>query len=364
MTNAIDRIAGVAPAPSHIGQATAIEQSRAVAEVHAAVVVAQQRPRNIQAALAEMEQGCRQRELADRAFYAFPRAGQNVSGPSIHLARELARCFGNLQYGIAELRRDDEAAFSEMQAWAWDLQTNTRTSTTFVAPHKRDTKKGVVVLTDMRDIYESNSNLGARRVREMIFAVLPPWFVERAKNLCHKTLTDGGGKPLPQRVADAVKMFEAMGITVDQIEQRIGRPSERWNEHDVAQLGVTYRSLQRNEISRDEAFPEVRLTAADIVGSAETPPAQPAPAAPDRPAPIQDGQRKRLHALVNQLGYDRDTKIAIASEIADRSIGSTNDLTQREAALVIAELERLAAVRTDDQDDDAGWPPAAEPGGA
>jgi hypothetical protein len=270
-----------APAPTHLGQATAVEQSRAVAEVQAAVVVAQQRPRNIQAAIAEMEQGCRQKEMADRAFYAFPRAGQQIAGPSIHLARELARCWGNVQYGIAELRRDDVLAFSEMQAWAWDLQTNTRTSTVFVAPHKRDTKKGVVVLTDMRDIYESNSNLGARRVREMIFAVLPPWFVEKAKELCNKTLADGGGKPLPQRISDAVRRFDALGVTDEQLEQRVGRPSARWTEHDVAQLGILFRWLERGELRVDEEFAPPQVTAAEIAGQARPAAAEPMPTGED-----------------------------------------------------------------------------------
>lgn len=304
MSTAVDRVTmPAAPAPTHLGQATAVEQSRAVAEVQAAVVVAQQRPRNIQYAIAEMEQGCRQKEMAERAFYAFPRAGQQISGPSIHLARELARCWGNVQYGIAELRRDDALAFSEMQAWAWDLQTNTRTSTVFVAPHKRDTKKGVVVLTDMRDIYESNSNLGARRVREMIFAILPPWFVEKGKSLCSQTLLDGGGKPLPQRIADAVRLFDGMGVTAEQLEARVGRASTRWTEHDVAQLGVLFRSLERGELRVEEEFAPPAVTAAEIAAQAR--PVAPAP--PPRPDDpdlhlFDDEETKQL--LKEEFGQD------------------------------------------------------------
>lgn len=112
---------------------------------------------------------------------------------------------------------------------------------------------------------------GARRLREAIFGILPPWFVEEAKELCAKTLADGGGKPLAQRVADAIKRFEDLGITADQIEQKLGRPSSKWTEHDVAQLVVTYKSLQRGEITRDEEFPPVRVTAAEIAGTPAKP---------------------------------------------------------------------------------------------
>jgi hypothetical protein len=267
--NALDRAANPPPAPipAHLGQATAIEQSRAVAEVHAAIVVAQQCPRSIQGALAAMRESCQQKGLAERAFYRYSRGGSAVTGESVHLARELARCWGNIQYGIAELRRDDDSALSEMQAYAWDVQTNTRSTQIFVVPHKRDKRGGPEKLVDLRDIYENNANNGARRLRQAIFSVLPPWFTEEAKDICSKTLADGGGKPLAHRVADAVRMFDGLGITVDQLEQKLGRARDQWTDHDVAQLGVTYKSLQRGEVTRDEEFPPPRVTADELVGA-------------------------------------------------------------------------------------------------
>jgi hypothetical protein len=258
---------------SRVGQATAVEQSRAVAQVEAMVIVAMRNPRLVDSAIAAMRETCKQERLAQKAFFRFPRGGQTVSGPSIHLARELARVWGNIEYGIAELRRDDDAGQSEMIAFAWDLQTNTRNSSTFINPHLRDRSDGQVRLTDTRDIYESNANAGARRVREAIFAVLPTWFVEEAEDLCNKTLMDGGGKPLAQRVADAIAAYAAQGITQGQIEAKLGRPSDKWIEQDIAQLQVIYRSLQRGEISKDEEFPDDRVTAADITGAPKKAPA-------------------------------------------------------------------------------------------
>jgi hypothetical protein len=239
------------------------------AEVQAAVVVAQQCPRNIQSAIAEMRQSCQQMALAERAFYRYPKGGQTITGPSVHLARELARCWGNVQYGLVELRRDDEYGQSEMQAFAWDVQTNSRNSSTFVVPHRRDTREGPKAVTDMRDIYELNTNNGARRVREAIFAILPPWFVEEAKELCNLTIKNGGGKPLDQRIADALRLFGTLGVTTEQIETKLGRPSGKWLEHDVAQLGVIYKSLQRGEVSVEDEFPEPtkEVTADELTAS-------------------------------------------------------------------------------------------------
>lgn len=123
-----------APPATRIGQATAIELSRAEAEVKAAVVIAQQTPRNIDAAVAEMRYACRQLALAEKAFFSYPRGGENVEGPSIHLARELALIWGNIQHGTMELSRDTELGQSEILAYAWDLQRNSRSSQIFIAP--------------------------------------------------------------------------------------------------------------------------------------------------------------------------------------------------------------------------------------
>lgn len=261
------------PAPTRVGQATAIEQSRAVAEVQAAIVVAQQCPRDIQTARLAMQDSCKQMFLAEKAFYRYPRGGQQVSGETIQLARELARCWGNIQYAVNELSRDDERGQSEMMAFAWDVQTNARSSTTFIVPHGRDADGKVVPLVSLRDIYENNANNGARRVREMIFNVLPPWYVEEAKQLCMQTLAGAGGnKPLPQLIDEAIVGFAGLGVARDQLEQKIGRASDAWNEFDLANLRVIYRSIQRREITAEEEFPPSRVTAAEITGAASQEP--------------------------------------------------------------------------------------------
>jgi hypothetical protein len=301
--------------PARLGQATAVEQSRAVAEVQAQVIVAQQMPRDITRAVAAMQRSCAQKSLADHAFYSFKRGKTPVTGPSVQLARELARCFGNMNHGIAELLRDDIHGQSEMLAFAWDLETNTRSSTTFIVPHRRDRsedKGGSVALTDMRDIYENNANNGARRLREMIFAILPGWFTEDAIAACYQTLNSDqtDGKTRAERTDRATERFSAIGVSVAQLEQRIGAPVSRWSDFDLAQIGVLYRSIQRGEIRREDEFPAAaeRVTAAEITGqqaAAETASAG-SPTEPDAGQRAQSGPAaiKRLEALTTQIMGD------------------------------------------------------------
>lgn len=261
---------------TQIGQATAIELSRAEAEVKAAVFVAKQNPRNIESAQAEMRFVCRQYAVAEKAFFSYPKAKQTIKGPSIHLARELALIWGNLQHGTMELSRDAALGQSEILAYAWDLERNSRSSQIFIAPHITDTKQGKKNLTDLRDIYENNSNLGARRLREAIFAVLPAWFVAEAVKLCQQTLDNGDGTPLEERIAEAVREYAKVGVTLQQLEKKLSRPQAEWTEKDTGELQVLYQSVYRGEITRDEAFPPEHITGAEITQKRERP-SEPAP---------------------------------------------------------------------------------------
>jgi hypothetical protein len=298
-------IAANGAAPGRVGQGTAVEQSRAIEEVRGMLFLARQFPRSEAEAVARVRALCEHRSVAARAFFSYPKAGKTVSGKSIHLAKELARVWGNVRYGLGELRRDDQYRQSELTAWAWDLETNTRVETTFIVPHGMDTKTGIKAIEDLRSIYENNANAGARRLREQIFSVLPTWLVDMAADLCSETLSRGDGKtPLPVRIEQMVSRFEQLGVTADQLEQERGRPRDKWTPLDLGHLETLGGSLYRGEVHRDEVFPPVRVTADEVV--ARTQAQQQAPAAvvdeslmaplnpsPVWPVPAQPGTGRR-----------------------------------------------------------------------
>lgn len=271
MTTAIDRIMPIAPAT----QATAVEQARAVAEVAAAVQVAQQCPRDMNRAWEEMKAACSRSGLADRAFYTVPNRGKDK--PSVHLARELARIWGNLDYGVHELHRDDVRGMSEVRAYAWDQQTNVRSSRTLQVPHQRmhtdkvTKEKSRQPLIDLGDVYLNNQNIGARAVRESIFTVLPADFVAEAQDICRATLRRGDGKPLPERIANMVTRFkEELGVDVRRIETRVGTKRGQWTAADVAELAVVFGSISRGDARVEDEFPN-RVTREEITGAPAAP---------------------------------------------------------------------------------------------
>lgn len=274
MSTDLDRIPG-APAPA-ASQATLVEQSRAAMEVITAVRAAQAVPRDPERAYALMRAACRRWETAKRAFYAYPQGGKVIQGPTVALARDLGAFWGNLDYGTVELSRDDVAKRSEIRAWAWDQETNTRVSRSVIVPHVGYVGRNGRALTEMREIDQNNNSVAGRASRETLFAILPNEMVEEAKALCQQTLDEGGGIPLPDRIEEIVGIYAKAKppVTLQDLERHVGRPSKAWTGNDVAGLFVLFESLKQRTIAREEVFPtgitgdELRAQAAAAVPAA------------------------------------------------------------------------------------------------
>lgn len=241
------------PPMDNINQGTiAIESQRAVAEAQGKLIIAKKFPRDPTACYAKIMESCQRPDFAEDAFFSFPRGGQKVEGPTIRFAEELARCWGNVEYGIKELSRDDGK--SEMQAYAWDTETNTLSVQNFANPHLREVRGKMVPLTTERDIYELNANMAARRLRARILSVLPSYLVEDAVKECKKTLAGKNDTPLIDRVNRMVTTFKQFGVTQAQIEKRLGRPIETMSTDDLVDYMGIYNSLKNGMSKPSEWF--------------------------------------------------------------------------------------------------------------
>jgi len=244
--------------------AVAIESSRAIAEAQGKLVIAKRFPRDEIAAYAKVIEACQRPSMAEKAFYSFPRGVKTVEGPTIRFAEELARCWGNVDYGIKELSQDDGK--SEMQAYAWDLETNAQSVQNFTNPHQREVKGKMQTLTSQRDIYENNANMATRRLRARILAILPAWYVEGAIAECKRTLQGDNETSLIDRVKKMVVRFAKIGVTQEQIERRLKRKVDTMTADDFTEYVGIYNAIKGGESKIAEWFaakPEAtELTAA------------------------------------------------------------------------------------------------------
>ena len=221
---------------------------REVSEVQAMVVMAKQFPRNQIAATDRILNACTRKTLAETAVYSYPRGGQMVEGASIRLAEVLAQNWGNIDFGVREISQSNGESIVE--AYAWDLETNTRKVQTFTVPHKRFTKRGAQVLTDPRDIYELVANNGARRLRACILQIIPSDVTEAALNQCQVTLATHADIS-PESIKKMLEKFAEFGVSAKAIEMRYQVRLDAIRPAQFVELRKIYNSL-KDGISKAE----------------------------------------------------------------------------------------------------------------
>lgn len=312
-------------------------QQREIAEVQAAMAIAKRFPRDPVEAMDRILQACTRPTLAEGALYSYSRGGSEITGPSIRLAEAIAQAWGNTQFGIRELeQRNGE---STVEAYAWDLESNTRQSKVFQVPHIRYTRNGSKKLADPRDVYELVANQGARRLRACILGVVPGDVVEAAVHQCETTLKTSADTS-PEAIKKMVKAFGDYGVTVDMIQKRIQCRLEAIRPAQVVQMKKIYASLRDGMSSPADWFDldaASTSTTDKITGAAKSAPvtkkAEPAKkAAPEREeAPAADllSDAEDLYDVL--LGDVKAAKDVDTLDLIADQIREIKNKSQREA---------------------------------
>lgn len=229
--------------------------TREAQEVQTAMIIAKRFPRDTLVAYNNIMTDCSRQTLAEKAIYEYPKGGTTVRGPSIHLARALARGWGNLKSGFKVL--EETGTSSVVMAYCHDLETNYYEEKIFTVKHFRHTKKGDYPITDPREIYENIANQAARRERSCILSVIPADVVDAAVGQCTATLQKKGGMPLVDRVRILVKNFqEQYSVTPEMLEAFIGCKKEAFSEQSVIRLKGVYNAIRDGSAGVEQYFGE------------------------------------------------------------------------------------------------------------
>lgn len=316
------------------------EQSRAIAEVQSAMVIAKRFPRDERSAMDRILNSCDRPTLANSALYSYSRGGSDITGPSIRLAEALAQNWGNIQFGIRELeQRDGE---STIEAFAWDVETNTRQERQFQVRHERHTRQGAKLLTDPRDIYELVANQGARRLRACILGVIPGDVAEAAVSRCEQTMKANAdcSSDAMKKMVDA---FTQYGVTKQQIEKRIQRRLDAIQPAQVVNLKKIYASLRDGMSAASDWF-EGSFAPAK---TNDAPPARPKFQKPakeqEAPAPSETKSEKPAPVPTTEsTPIEADT---VQAELGDGITDPRDDVAAKLVQAGIKEIEFLKHLR-------------------
>ncbi|EHF0215302.1 hypothetical protein IFY47_003358 [Salmonella enterica] len=237
--------ANTAPAlPGNVNAgAVTIEAQRAITEAQSKIQLAKMFPRNETDAFNKLLFSCSHPGFAEEAFYSLPRGNQNISGPSIRLAEEIARLYGNFTYGHRELSRSNGK--SEVEVFAWDVENNNYTSRQITVVHVQDTKSGSYALRSQADIDTRIANIASKQLRGRILSLIPKWMLSEAVAKCRETLA--GGQDTAQREARVealVARFASKGVNKVALEKYLGHPLKLITNDEMADLFGVYTAIK------------------------------------------------------------------------------------------------------------------------
>lgn len=309
-------------------------QSRELAETQTKYLMAQQFPRDERKAMDGIINAFSRSGLAERSQYQYSRGGTDIAGPSIHASQAIAQQWGNVEMGWRELSRGIDAKgipFSEVEAYAIDLQARVPSRITFIVKHWRDTKQGGYKLKDERDIYELCANQAQRRKRACILSVLPQDVIDTAMSQATVTLNAKADNS-PAAMAKMLEAFAAFDITKEQIEKRIQRRIDTITPAQVVSLKRIYASIRDDmsepgdwfdvpkEEPKAEGLEAVRRAATEKKAKTAPPP----PAEPEKP---KANALEQYKAIVDKAANNDDAMLAL-----DMARGELNPIEQEELA--------------------------------
>lgn len=233
--------------------------AREESEVKAAVVLARNFPRDEQAAFVAMQRSAKRPTFAIGALYSFPRGGRAITGPSVKMAREMARCWGNMQHGIRLLSMDQD--YVQVEGWAWDLQTNTRVASEAKFKRLIQRKRGSTVVweePDERDLRELVNKHGAVCVRNSILQLMAPDVVDELERMCLETNQKAAEGDIEedrdQVLRSLAAAFSNMGVTTKMLEHYLGHTLEVITPAELVDLRAVFTALRDGSAERSAYF--------------------------------------------------------------------------------------------------------------
>ena len=234
---------------------TAVAMQRADTEVKAALLMARQFPRDEHTARLGIIKACQRASFAKDAVYSFRRGGAQITGPSVDLAREAARLWGNIDHSMRVISKDLD--YIHVSGTAVDLQTNVRSTVEDKFRRLVQRSRGWVE-PDERDERELTNRRAAMCVRNAILQILPADLVEDALEEANKTTLAVARKELKEqpeeRIKKMVTLFSDLGVTVEMLEKKLNHALSLTTAEELVTLQQTYKSIKAGNSTRDKEF--------------------------------------------------------------------------------------------------------------
>lgn len=233
--------------------------AREDSDIKAAIVSAKHFPRVESVSYTKLIRSCERPTFAEGAAYSFPRGGQQVTGPSIYMAREAARCWGNIRHGVRIVSVDAEQV--HIRGYALDCETNTYAESedrfAKLVQRKRNGRTEWVE-PDERDLRELVNRRGAICVRNAILQIIPTDVIEDALRKADETLRKAANGELEQNREDAIRRlvvaFDRFGVRPEMLADFLKHDLSIITPDELADLRKVFKSIEDGHTRVAEHF--------------------------------------------------------------------------------------------------------------
>lgn len=232
-------------------------------QIEQSALIAKKFPRDVEkAAAAVVKSATRSAEVAKLCFYALPRGGKTIEGPGIQLALLIAQKWGNLTV------RTKITGETDREITATAIVRDEETNNTYMFEEKRRIvdKKGKKYSVDM--IIMTGKAAQSVALRQCIFKAVSMLDFHDGIRQIQKVATGADtGKPLADRVDDAMEYFKKLGVSEDRIlwSLQIADKGDITEENLVTLIGLST-AIKDKDTTINEAFPPTPKEKSDSKG--------------------------------------------------------------------------------------------------
>ena len=234
------------------------------AEIDKQIATAKMYPRDVMAAVNEMQQlALFDEETAESCFYHLERKQWDkekhqyvmnvIEGPSIRMAEIAAASWGNIRVLTRVVGNDGRNV--TVEAVAFDLQKNNANSQQIVRSIM--TKEGQTYSNDMIALTINAASAIARR--NAIYNVVPRVYIDKLCEKCKEFVKGQATTGIRDKVQKIIKAFAKYGITEEMVCAKVGVKSRDEIDPDmvVTLVGIG-NSLKDGQTTVEEEFPQLR----------------------------------------------------------------------------------------------------------
>jgi len=221
-----------------------------VAEIEAQIATAKKYPRNIKVFKDKlMSMATLDQSTAEGCFYALPRGGKTITGPSVRFAEIALSCYGNCVAEADVVDEDRKYVYAIGQCR--DLENNVAIR---MKVRRRITNRQGIRYND--DMIATAANAAcAIALRNAIFKIVPGAYIKEAFDQVKETAV-GKAKSLLDRRTEVLKRLAKIGVNEERVLNAIGRKSvDEITVEDLASLIGLGTAVHDGDTTLDNAFP-------------------------------------------------------------------------------------------------------------